>query len=55
MFSKLKSLAKFKKKDLNLVNIAALQEEFSDGLYKVMEKSFDKRKSDTNNSKFTEK
>ena len=53
MFSKLRDITKFGKKDKNLIDLSALKGELSEGLFNVMEKAFEQRKNDLQNSNFT--
>lgn len=53
MLSKLKSLTKFRKESKTLIDIDSIKTELYDGLTNVMHESFEQRKSDTTNSKFT--
>ncbi|MFK7806903.1 MAG: hypothetical protein AB8F74_03785 [Saprospiraceae bacterium] len=52
MFSKLRDIAKFAKKDKDLINLASLKGELCEGLFSVMEESFEQRKNDLQNSNF---
>ncbi len=52
MFSKLKEITKFKKKDKNLIDLSFITNELEDGLFNILEKSFSERKSDEFNSRF---
>lgn len=45
--------SKFKKERINLINISAIQVELCDGLFNVMEDTFDKRKTDISNSRYS--
>lgn len=55
MLSKLKTLTKFRKESKALIDIGAIKTELYDGLFNVMNKSFEQRKSDSTNSKLTPK
>lgn len=54
MFSKLRDLTKFNKKDKAIIDLAALKGELSEGLFKTMEVAFEQRKNDLQNSNFTQ-
>jgi len=53
MLGKLKTLTKLIKKDKPVIDLSSLQTNLSEGLFNVMESSFQQRKSDTVNSKLT--
>jgi len=55
MFSKIKSLAKFKKGSEKIIELPNIQEQLSDGLFKVVNEAFEQRQSDSTNSNFSQK
>ncbi len=55
MLSKLKALSKFKKDSKILIDITSIRKDLCDGLFDVMTESFEQRKSDSTNSKYTPK
>lgn len=54
MFSKLRGLAKFRKPSKSILDISSIKNNLTTGLFDVMEGAFEKRKSDSNNSNYTE-
>lgn len=53
MLSKLRDLSKFKKGNNDLIDISFIKTNLCNGLFRVMEDTFEKRKSDSINSKYT--
>lgn len=55
MLAKLEALRKFRNESKAVIDLPAIRKELYDGLFNVMHESFEQRKSDTINSKFTPK
>lgn len=55
MLAKLEALRKFRNESKAVIDLPAIRKELYDGLFNVMHESFEQRKSDTTNSKFTPK
>lgn len=53
MLRKFKNLPDFLKKEKAWIDISSIQTDLTNGLFKVMEKSFEQRRSDLNNSRYT--
>ncbi len=55
MLSKLRALTKFKNESKTLIDLSSIRKELNNGLFNVMDESFEQRKSDSTNSKYTPK
>lgn len=55
MLAKLKALTKYKNESKAVIDLPSIKDELYEGLFNVMNESFEQRKSDTTNSKFTQK